>query len=266
MDKESARDTYVFLFNNNPGPGYKTSLEEKFLFRDSVGGYMKAQLKLTLVTVLFAMAATATLAQTPGSAPTHPMSGNRRQPKKTATPSVQEQIRELREDLQGQIDVLKEKLTAKDSQIEALQAMHQNTEAKTTTAAAQIQTIDNTVQQNAAAVGTLQASVTDLRTDTIAVSNSVQQVKQTQEKLRKSLDEPDAIRYKGVAIVPGGFIAGESIWRQRAMNADIYTNFNAPLYINWGGTHTSGGFPGARASRFSTLFSGKVPFGPGNGF
>jgi hypothetical protein len=227
---------------------------------------MKTQRKLTLVTVLFAMLATATLAQTPASTTTRSTTTNRKQSKKIATPSVQEQIRELREDLQGQIDVLKEKLTAKDSQIEALQAMHQNTEAKTTTAAAQIQTIDNTVQQNAAAVGTLQASVTDLRTDTIAVSSSVQQVKQTQEKLRKSLDEPDAIRYKGVAIVPGGFIAGESIWRQRAMNADIYTNFNATPYMNSGEAHTSEWVPSARASRFSTLFSGKVPFGTLNGF
>ncbi len=80
------------------------------------------------------------------------------------------------------------------------------------------------------------------------------------QQMRKDVDTPAAIHYKGVTLVPGGFVAGESIWRQRAMNADIYTNFNATPYPGFGEAHTSEWVPSARQSRLSMLVSGKVPF------
>ena len=42
-------------------------------------------------------------------------------------------------------------------------------------------------------------------------------------------DQTLAMRYKGVKIVPGGFLAGESVWRQRAMNADILDSLASRL-------------------------------------
>jgi hypothetical protein len=79
-------------------------------------------------------------------------------------------------------------------------------------------------------------------------------------------DEPQSIRYKGVNITPGGFLAMESVWRQRAMNADIYTNFNATPYPGAGEAHTSEWVPSARQSRLSVLVSGKTHFGTLKGF
>ena len=38
------------------------------------------------------------------------------------------------------------------------------------------------------------------------------------------------IRYKGVNITPGGFIAAETVYRQRADGADINTPFNGIPY------------------------------------
>ena len=43
---------------------------------------------------------------------------------------------------------------------------------------------------------------------------------------------PDGIRYKGVSITLGGFVAAEDIYRQRNQGNDISTNFSAIPYAN----------------------------------
>src|SRR6202012_1282850 len=106
-------------------------------------------------------------------------------------------------------------------------------------AAAKVSSVDSAMQQNSTTVNSLQASVTDLREKDVAAVSSVRQIQLGQEKLQKSFDEPVALHYKGILITPGGFIAGESIWRQRAMNDDIYTAFNTTPYKNSGEAYTS---------------------------
>jgi hypothetical protein len=78
--------------------------------------------------------------------------------------------------------------------------------------------------------------------------------------------EPTSIRYKGVTLTPGGFFAGESIWRQRSLKADIYTDFNATPYPDAGEAHISEWVPSARQSRLSLLADGKTPFGKVSGY
>jgi hypothetical protein len=190
----------------------------------------------------------------------------RKPSQRTASPSLQTQIQEMREDLQNQIDELRSKLAARDAQIESLQANAQVAQDKVVRTATQVQTIDSNVHQNAAAMNTLEASVTSLQVHDTTIAASIQQAQASQEKLQKGLDEPATIRYKGISIIPGGFMAGESIWRQRAMNADIYTNYNSTPYMNTGEAHTSEWVPTARQSRISTLFTGNVPFGTISGY
>lgn len=190
--------------------------------------------------------------------------------RKTAVPSLATEIHQMREELQAQINDLRTQLATKDAQIAVLQQSTQaavaTTSAQSQATATQVQTLDATVQQNTTAVTNVQSSVSDLKVQTASVAANVQQVQKTTEKIQKSVDEPTAIHYKGVTITPGGFIAGESIWRQRAMNADIYTNFNATPYMNAGEAHTSEWVPTARGTRPSVLVSGKTPFGTLSGF
>ncbi|GGA53560.1 hypothetical protein GCM10011507_00850 [Edaphobacter acidisoli] len=175
--------------------------------------------------------------------------------------AIETQVREMRNDLQSQIDDLKAQLAAKDAEIAALQRASHETEDKTT---ATMQRVNGDVHQNDSMVKALVASVTDLQASNAVVATSIRQTQKAQEKLERSVENPVALRYKGVTIVPGGFLAGESVWRQRAMNADIYTNFNATPYMGSGEAHISEWVPTARQSRFSTYFSGKVPFGSVN--
>jgi uncharacterized phage infection (PIP) family protein YhgE len=180
---------------------------------------------------------------------------------KSAAPSVQEQIKQMREELQTQIDELRSKLAARDAQIEALQTSTQAAQERVAATSVQVQTIGNDVHETTTAVSGLQTTVTNLQAQDSTVATGIRQVQQSQEKLQKSLDEPVALRYKGITIVPGGFLAGESVWRQRAMNADLYTNYNSTPYMNTGEAHTSEWVPSARQTRLSSLFSGNVPFG-----
>lgn len=222
---------------------------------------MRTQLRLVTMIVFASMLTTVVKAQTPANT-IGPATPNRGYSKRAAAPSIEMQIRQMREDLQSQIDELKARLSAKDAQIAALQRLNQAAQDKAAMAAAQVQTIDSGMHQKAATVSGLQSFVTNAQAQSTSVSTSVQQM---QKILQKDLDEPVALHYKGITIVPGGFLAGESIWRQRAMNADIYTNFNATPYMNSGEAHTSEWVPTARQSRLSTFFSGKVPFGTLNG-
>jgi hypothetical protein len=71
-------------------------------------------------------------------------------------------------------------------------------------------------------------------------------------------DNPIAIRFKGITLTPGGFIAGETVFRNKAESADINTAFNnIPFPGNPGGQTTE--FNGtARQSRLSLLAEGKL--------
>jgi len=197
---------------------------------------------------------------------TSPKKTTRSATRKPAVPSIEMQLVQMRHDLQSQIDELKVRLSAKDAQIAALQNQNQDDRNKVSATGDQVQSIDNSIQKNASIVSGLQSSVTSLQAQSNSVSTSMELIQKTQENVQKGLDAPVALHYKGITIVPGGFLAGESIWRQRAMNADIYTNFNATPYMNSGEAHMSEWVPTARQSRLSTLFSGKVPFGTLSGF
>jgi TolA-binding protein len=73
-----------------------------------------------------------------------------------------------------------------------------------------------------------------------------------------SPENPVAIRYKGITITPGGFLAAETVFRNKAMSADINTPFNnIPFSGNPGGQATEWNAT-ARQSRLSLLAEGKV--------
>src|SRR5205814_10050868 len=66
------------------------------------------------------------------------------------------------------------------------------------------------------------------------------------------------IHYKGVNITPGGFLAAETVWRQRAEGADINTNLNGIPYPGASQAHMSEFYGSGRQSRVSMLVQGKL--------
>ena len=182
-------------------------------------------------------------------------------------PSLQEQLAQLQQQLQEQnerfqqeLDALKAQLAEKQTQVDT--ATQTADAAQQKAAAAQAQA-DAASQQSTAAVQQLQQTV---ETENAATQSTIAQVQTQQVEIRKQVEEPAVLHYKGITLTPGGFLAGESIWRQRAMNADIYTNFNGTPYPGAGEAHTSEWVPSARQTRLSLLASGNVPFGTVKGY
>ena len=73
-----------------------------------------------------------------------------------------------------------------------------------------------------------------------------------------SVDNPIAIHYKGITITPGGFLAAETVFRNKATGSDINTGLNnVPLPGN-PGAQTTEFNASARQSRLSMLAEGKL--------
>lgn len=153
----------------------------------------------------------------------------------SAEESLQNQVLRKLADMQAQIDALKAAVAARDQKIQVLTGDVRSTPIPTVSEAS---SSDAKPQRVSAAIPAVQASVA-----------------QTSMTPANQEDHNASIHYKGVTLTPGGFLAGESIWRQRAMNADIYTNFNATPYMNLGEAHTSG--VGPLSSSIKTVDAGE---------
>jgi hypothetical protein len=75
---------------------------------------------------------------------------------------------------------------------------------------------------------------------------------------KKADDEPLAIRFKGITITPGGFLAAETVWRQRGITNDVNTDFKGiPLTGQSASKLSELNFSG-RQSRVSMKAEGKL--------
>ncbi|MGA2510917.1 MAG: hypothetical protein ABSG27_11860 [Candidatus Acidiferrales bacterium] len=71
-------------------------------------------------------------------------------------------------------------------------------------------------------------------------------------------DEPTALHYKGITLTPGGFMAAEAVWRQKALASDVNTPFNSVPFEGSSNAHMSEFQASARQSRISMLVEGKL--------
>ncbi|HXX18689.1 MAG TPA: hypothetical protein VEJ46_04750 [Candidatus Acidoferrum sp.] len=71
-------------------------------------------------------------------------------------------------------------------------------------------------------------------------------------------EEPPALRYKGVTLTPGGFFAAETVWRQKALGADVNTPFNSAPFDGSSNAHMSEFQASARESRITLRAQGKL--------
>jgi len=138
-------------------------------------------------------------------------------------PTVEEQIQSLRQDLEGQINGLKSDLAAKDAQLKQAQQAAADAQAAAAKAQAAADNGQQALTENQAAVTTLQTTVTDLKANSVSLATTLSD---ETGKIKAALENPDVIHFKGITISPtGSFLAGETVYRSRAMGADINTQF-----------------------------------------
>ena len=145
-----------------------------------------------------------------------------------AKPSVEEQIEQLRQQMQSQIDELKQQLAGKDAQLQQAQqaaAAAQSAADKAQSAATEQQ---QAVSENTSAVSTLQSSVNDLKNSSSSLQSSFTSVQKDTAEIKKAVTKPDTLHFKGITISPtGSFIEAATVWRQGAMGNGLNTHFSA---------------------------------------
>ena len=176
--------------------------------------------------------------------------------KKTG-PTVSEQLSEMKQAIDAQQQQIKQLSDAVQSRDQEIQQLEQRLD-QSQTVAVQAQTkaetaVAQTTQQQQTVVA-LKSDVADLKT---SATNAALTVQETQKSV-KELESPIAIRFKGVTLTPGGFLAAESVYRTRALGSDINTPFNSVNMPGAGQNAVSEFFGSGRQSRISLLAEGKI--------
>jgi hypothetical protein len=158
-----------------------------------------------------------------GDPPAPPKKTVHKKAEKPKGPTVEEQIQQLRQEMQSQIDGLKSDLATKDEQLK--QAQESAAEAQAAAAKAQeaASAQQQAVTENNSAVTTLQSTVTDLKANSTSLAATVSD---ETAAIKKQIANPDELHFKGITLSPtGSFIAAETVWRQGATGGGLNTQF-----------------------------------------
>lgn len=182
---------------------------------------------------------------------------------KPAPPKVEDEIQDLRREFQSQIDGLKSNLAEKDAQLKQAQQAAAEAQAAAAKAQAAADAGQQAVTENSAAVSTLQSTVSDLKANTVSI---VTTISDETANIKKSINNPNVLHYKGITITPGGFVAAETVYRTKATGGDIPTAFSSIPYEHGDAYSLSEFFGSARQSRLTLLAEGKTTWGTLRGY
>ena len=195
------------------------------------------------------------------------------QKRTAAQPSLQEQIQALRQAVEAQsalidsqsshIESLEKDLA--DEEVRLQKAEQQASDAKATAekASAALAGDRQTVTTSETAVATLQATVNNVRANAAALARNINN---ETEELRKERENPTTLYYKGISLTPGGFLAGDTVYRSKGTGSDILTPFNNLPYAGDDRYQLSEFYGSARASRLSLLFESAPKWGALRGY
>jgi len=163
---------------------------------------------------------------------------------KQAIEAQQQQIQQLQGDLQNR----DQKIQQLEQRLDQSQNAATQAQSKADAAAAQASQQDQTVSS-------LKSDVSDLKANATNVALSLQD---EQKKIGEAIESPLALHFKGITITPGGFLAAETVWRQRALAADINSSFNSVPFNGATQSNLSEFFATGRQSRVTLLAEGKL--------
>jgi hypothetical protein len=209
-------------------------------------------MKRPLALALAVLITTSVVAQTPSESP------KPKTARYSSTAPVSKTLQDMKDAIsaqQQQIQQLQQQIQSRDTAIQQLQQQVGQAQS----AAQQAQETANAAVPKAEDLdkqymGTLQHDVADLTT---VSGNTVNELQEAQKRI-SGLESPLAIHYKGITITPGGFLAAETVWRQRAEGADINTSLNGIPYPGSSQARMSEFYGSGRQSRISMLAQGKL--------
>jgi outer membrane murein-binding lipoprotein Lpp len=158
-------------------------------------------------------------------------------------------------DLEQKYDALQQRMAARDAELD--QARKDAAEAKQ-----KLEATQQAIGPDGATVTTLQTEVAALKSSSSSLSAKVESTEQATKELQNS----ESIRFKGIDLTPGGFLAGETVDRQRAIGGDVDTQFTGIPFAGQTAGELSEFNASGRQSRISLLAEGKSPSGVLRGY
>ena len=176
----------------------------------------------------------------------------------TSNAAIAAQLSELKQALdaqQQQIQQLSDQLQNRDQQIQQLQQSLQTSQTAATQAQSKADVAASESAKQSDTVNGLASDVKDLKQNS---TNTAVALQETQTSIKKDLESPAALHYKGITITPGGFVAAETVNRTRANAADINTPFSGIPYTANALSRVGEMNLTARQSRLSLLGESKI--------
>jgi hypothetical protein len=158
-------------------------------------------------------------------------------------------------DLQQKYDALEKRLATRDTELEQTRRDAATAQSNAADAKQKIDATQLAIGPEGSAVTTLQKEVTDLKTVSSSLSTRVEATQQ----VTKKLEHPDTLHFRGIELTPGGFLAAETVNRQRAIGGDVNTQFNGIPFAGQTAGVLSEFNASGRQSRISLLAEGKLP-------
>jgi hypothetical protein len=173
--------------------------------------------------------------------------------------AISAQLEELRQTLQSQqeqLQLLKEELAKRDRQIDEAREAAAAANSRAAEASTKATEAANTTAEVQSTAVSLNSTVSALKASNEVLKTTVAKEQADAKKAEET--GPATIKYKGINITPVGFIAAETVFRQRATSGDIPTPMNAiPYPGNALSRVTENNFSG-RQSRIGLLGDTKV--------
>jgi hypothetical protein len=220
---------------------------------------MKKMLALALSLILSSTLFAAPAPQTSSSATSKSTTATKRTTRASTSAASQsvklDRLEQAIQAQQQQIQELRQELRTRDQAVQQLQQRLDQSQAAATQAASKADAAAAAASQQQQSVTDLKNDVNDLKQNSTSAALSLQE---TQKNIQTSIESPLAIHYKGITITPGGFLAAETVWRQRAEGADINTNLNGISFSGATQAKMTEFYGSGRQSRITMLGEGKL--------
>src|SRR2546429_8288057 len=165
-----------------------------------------------------------------GAQPARPKAAKKAEKSDAAIAAQLEELRQILQSQQQQLQMLKEELPKRDHQIDEAREAAAAANARAAEASPKAAKALNSAAEVRSTAVSLNSSVRDLKASNEVLKTTV--AKEQTEAKKADETGPSTIKYKGINITPGGFIAAETIFRNRATSGDINTPFTGIPYPN----------------------------------
>ena len=175
--------------------------------------------------------------------------------------SVEEQIQTLRQELERQtsrIDNLNAVVDEKDARLKKAEQAASDAQAALGKSEAEAKIQQHEADRNVEAVNALQSSVASLKTSQSSFASTLET---STTKFKEAIDNPTALRYRGINFIPYGFFTGDSAYRTHATGGEEATPWGSLPFEGANSYSLSEMSLSGRQSRLGIIIDSKIPWG-----